>query len=185
MFEFKNKDVKVAHINIREEKHEDDPVLAVDVKLKGDMPNPALDKLAPGLLVSLYGATEEQEELFEGAPLTKLRYPAMGVITWAMSPLDVAITFHRVTKDVRVVGTIKALKMVPKDGGTVEVTFTVQSTPEPDLVGQLSGMLGTDQESTLELLAPKEPAAGTAKSLEDVFESPDPDTEYVTGDEDK
>jgi hypothetical protein len=160
MFEFKRKDVLVAHINIRDEKHGEESVLAVDLKIKADMPNTMFDTLAPGLLTAIYAATEEQEEMFEGAPRTRLRFGPMGPITWSTGVAEGKITFHRVTREVSLVGVVKQIKMVPKDGGTVECVFTVQSTPDPDVVGQLSAMLGIDQEATFELIKPEQQKPG-------------------------
>ncbi len=44
-FNLEKHTAKIAHINLREERHGDDPVLAVDIKVTADVPNDFLSYL--------------------------------------------------------------------------------------------------------------------------------------------
>jgi hypothetical protein len=54
MFELLNQSAKIAHVNLREEKHGEEDVLACDLKIETKMSNTFLSKLQPGLRESLY-----------------------------------------------------------------------------------------------------------------------------------
>jgi len=145
MFELKETECKIAHLNIRDEKHGEETRLAVDIKLSADMPNKVLDSISEGLMVSMYGADEAQDELFEGAHLPRLRHALLAPLKVDLGGIKVDMVIHRVTHDVKLEGLLKKATLDCKAGGTVTVAFTVSCTPEADVVGKLSGMLASSQ----------------------------------------
>lgn len=140
----KRQTVKVAHLNVREEKHGEEPVLAVDIKLTADMRNDFLDQLGEGLRVALYRPDEEQLAGVE-VPMSILRFPVLKPLGWDVLMPNVVLTLHGAKKadDQTFEGKIsKAIALDPKEGGTVEVSFQVQVNPTPEQMGPLSALLG-------------------------------------------
>lgn len=158
MFELIENECKIAHLNIRDEKHGEEKVLAIDIKFQVDLPNKVLDQISEGLMASMYGADEAQDELFEGGHLPKLRHALLAPLKCDLGSKKVALTIHRVTHDVKLEGEIKKITLDCKAGGTVSVTFTVACKPEADVVGKLSGMLSSMQSVSMAEIVEK-PAA--------------------------
>lgn len=135
---------KVSHLNVREEKHGEESVCAVDVKVQLDLPNTFLDDLSPGLLQSLYRADGEQLPGVE-APMSILRYPQLAPLDWEVLVVKGEFVLHGAKKadDLLFEGDVKkALRLACKEGGTVEVTLQVAVLPEPAELGKLSELLG-------------------------------------------
>ncbi len=140
----KRQTVKVAHLNVREEKHGEEPVLAVDIKLTADMRNDFLEDLGEGLKAALYRPDEEQLAGVE-VPMSILRFPALKIGGWGVLLPNVALTLHGAKKadDLVFEGKIqKAVGLDPKEGGTVEVALQIQVNPTPEELGRLSSLLG-------------------------------------------
>ena len=152
MFSMEEKNATVSHINVRDEKHGEETVLAVDIKFKVDMPNTVLDELHHGLRISMFGANEEQDDRFEGGHLPRLRYPMLDPIKMNLGEQPVSLTIHRVTHDIKVDGKVKKVVLECKEGGTVTAVFTVSCNPDPDVVGKLSGLLGGDHGVSLQVV---------------------------------
>jgi hypothetical protein len=132
---------KVAHINLREEKHGDESVTAMDIKIAMDVPNDYLNDLAPGLLGALYAPHEKQGSL-DGRMVT-LRWPLLGAIPW-QAEQDMSITFFSddPERSFGVEGAVNKTSIVCKDGGTVTITFRFQILPDDELVAAFAAMLG-------------------------------------------
>lgn len=158
MIEFVEREATLSHLNVRDEKHGEETVVAVDVKLKVDLPNTMLNALAPGLLVSLYGAEDVKAELFEDGHLPRLRYPSMDPVKFDLGETKVLLHFPRVTHDIKLEGIVKKIAAECKEGGTVTFVFSVASTPASDVIGALSSMLGGDHSTTLKLAKIEAPA---------------------------
>lgn len=139
MFTLKKQHAKVSHINTREEKHGDEPVLAIDIGLQMDVGAEFLDALEPGLRGAFYGATEDDD-----GPPTKLLYAALGPLTWACNMKDASLEFHARAKadQLQFTVSVKKLKLELLAGGTVSAHFHAQTNPTPDQVGRLSAKLG-------------------------------------------
>ncbi len=152
MIHFEQANAILAHLNVRDEKHGEEIVVACDIKLKIDMPNKALEMLSPGLALSLYKGEDAQNELFADGHLPHLRHPTMGSPKFEFEPTKVELYFHRVTHDIKVEGLVKKIAVDCKEGGTVTFTFTVACRPDSDDIGRLSGMLGSDHETSLRLV---------------------------------
>ena len=74
---------------------------------------------------------------------TWLPVPSLpGVVASSLGRL--AVTLHGAKKadDVLLVCEVNELRLAPKEGGTVEVTFRCQFIPEPEQVAAVGAMLG-------------------------------------------
>lgn len=149
MFNLKKQKGKVAHLNVREEKHGEDPVLAVDVKIKADVANKFLDELSPGLRAALFaregGQPGETTDMDEDH-LTVLRFPQLAPLKWDVSVVGGKFTLHGSKKadDLEFECHVKEATLACKEGGTVELTFSAAILPTPDESGKLAAFLGKD-----------------------------------------
>lgn len=138
---------KVAHLNVREEKHGEDNVLACDIKIKADVSNKFLDDLSPGLRAALFAKEGTQEALVDGEDhLTVLRFPQLAPIKWAVAMVDGEIIMHGGKKadDLSFECDVKEATLAPKEGGTVELTFQAAVLPTPEESGAIAALLGRD-----------------------------------------
>lgn len=141
MFALNKTNAVIVHLNMREEKHGEEDVLAVDVKLRADVPNSFLDELAPGLRQALYTKADQAD--IESDHLATVRFPQLPALFWAGKMEEAAFVIGpNKTESLEFSADIAKVQVAPKDGGTVTVTFTAQILPEPDDVGTLTGWLG-------------------------------------------
>lgn len=141
MFKIQKQTAKVAHINLREEKHGEDSVTAMDVKITMDVPNDYLNDLAPGLLGALYAPHDKQGSL--DGRMVSLRFPLLGALPW-QSEQDMSISFlsDDPNECFAVEGAVNKTSIVCKDGGTISVTFRLQLLPDDGLVASFAALLG-------------------------------------------
>ena len=138
---------KVAHINLREEKHGEEAVLAVDVKITADVPNDFLSYLAPELKWSIYDKQPGQGELIpDDTHLPHLRYPQLGELKWDGDMAKAQVTIHgaKPTHDFNLDADVNGLRLEPKEGGTVAITFRLQLLPTSGQSAALVGYLGKE-----------------------------------------
>ncbi len=148
-FALKKQKAVLEHLNTRAEKHGDQNMLAVDIKIVADVPNTFLSQLDPDLKASLYKGEEDaaQASLVEDAGhMPVLRYPSMAAFKYQVSMVKAKLTIHGAKKEQDLVFEVKIsdIKLDCKHGGTVELTFSAATLPEAEQVGQLSGMLKQD-----------------------------------------
>lgn len=143
---------KFAHINIREEKHGDEPVPGADLKLVANVSNAWLLNLAPGLREALYARTKR--DLFPDEPdhYPDLRFPAMAVIDWVGEWDDAYFSVDGPLKRDRMQfrGKVAKVRIDCRDGGTVIVTFRVSLEPDSGQVGKLVALLGKEEKVTVQ-----------------------------------
>lgn len=145
MFNLAKQNAKVAHINIREEKHGEENVLAADLNITASVPNTFLEGLSPGLRASLYDNEKDGLDLDPENPHTVvLRYPQMSSFVWAGEMAKALFTVHGAKKadDLGFTADINKLRLTPKDGGTVDIQFRVQIQPQPEDIGDITTYLG-------------------------------------------
>ena len=138
---------KVAHINLREEKHGEEAVLAVDVKITADVPNDFLSYLSPTLKWSLYDKEPGQGELIpDDTHMPHLRYSALGDLKWDGDMPKAVVTIHGLKKvyDFELVADVNNLRLEPKEGGTVAIAFRLQLLPTAGQSAALVGYLGKE-----------------------------------------
>ena len=148
-FALKKQKATLEHLNTRAEKHGDQNMLAVDIKIVSDVPNTFLSQLDPDLKASLYKTEEgeSQASLVEDAGhMPVLRYPSMAAFKYQVSMVKAKLTIHGAKKenDLSFEVKITDIKLDCKHGGTVELTFSAATLPEAEQVGELSGMLKQD-----------------------------------------
>lgn len=148
MFELSKHGSKIAHLNVRTEKHGEEDVLAVDVTVAADVTNDFLSYLNPTLKWSLYAKPESgQGELIQDeSHLPRLRYAELPELRWSGSMPKAAFIIHGKKKsdDLALEGSVGKLVLGCKDGGTVSIAFKVAVLPTPDQLGALSSLLGTE-----------------------------------------
>ena len=148
MFELLKHKSKIAHLNIREETHGEDKVLAEDIKIQADVPNDFLSYLAPTLKWSLYDKpSDAQGELIEDAGhMPRLRYSQLPALAWDGSMAKASFTIHGAKKSEDLVfeANIDKLLLDCKDGGTVAITFKVAVYPTAEESGRLAALLGQE-----------------------------------------
>lgn len=161
---------KVAHLNVREEKHGEEPVLAVDIKLEVDLANEFLDQLGEGLKAALYRPDEEQLAGVE-VPMSVLRFPALEPLRWGLAIPGCDLTLHGASKtyDLTFRGRIqKAVSLEPKEGGTVATSFQVQVNPSPEQMAPLSALLGHSTKVTVKPVNEPLEAGGEDSTSDDL-----------------
>lgn len=156
--ELKKKPCRITHVNVREEKHGEESVTAVDLTVLSDMPNSFLDDLSKGLLTALYRA--EGEAAGETADVDKdhlgvLRHPQLGELPWGDKLVAAKITLAGVSKadglaPMEFEADVNKVRLALKEGGTVETTFRIQFLPEANQVGDAAAFLGKKAKITIE-----------------------------------
>jgi hypothetical protein len=148
MFELSKHKCKIAHLNIREETHGEDKVLAEDIKIQADVPNDFLSYLAPTLKWSLYDKPDaaQGELIKDDTHMPRLRYSQMANICWRGSMAKAAFVIHGTKKSEDLVfeATVDKLVLDCKDGGTVAITFRASVYPTAEESGRLSALLGQE-----------------------------------------
>lgn len=170
VFGLKKVKAKVAHLNVRDEKHGDDPVLAVDVKISADVPNTFLDSLGHGMRAALYrGEGEKAGETFdiELDHMPVLRFPQLAPIKWRAGLVGCKFIVHGPKKadDVLFEADVKDLDLEPKEGGTVALTFKASVLPTSEELAKLGEWLGHETKVSIEHV--EQPEQPPLEKLED------------------
>lgn len=177
MFQLIKENVNLAHINTRLENHGEDKVPAVDLKLAFSMHNSRLNDFSLGLQESFYAKPDNQEDLIDAHHMPVLRHhllpgfslkydmAAVRFEIYADGTNDLLLTFSGCK--------VGKFKFVPKDGGSVLVTFNVSfSGYAKEEYGILGDLLGQDIKINVEnFTVQDEDAAGAAadKATADIF----------------
>lgn len=148
--------VKLAHMNVRIEKHGDDNETALDLKFTRTATNSDLSMLHPKLQTMLYWrskATTDQRDI-EGVEqiLPDLRFPSLAMpLSWDLE-ITARVAIETGTGQI-VLNPVKVnqLRIDAHQGGSVDYTFRVQSSNIPDgALDTLGRMLDSDVTITLE-----------------------------------
>ncbi len=149
-FELPKTMVLFSHMNLRQEKHGEDSALAVDLKLSLKTTNDVLAMFHPSLKSRLFKKPEGAGDLVAQAGADELVaycFPQMESIKWATEQYNTIVRFpigltgkkDIVLDDAK----INAFVLACYDGGTVEVTWRVQSAVTPAQIEGLSERLET------------------------------------------
>lgn len=143
MFDFKNTDVMLDNMTVRVEKHGEEPMPAVSLKMSVEMPNSILDKLEEGLLEALYKRTENKpqieiggiDDLFPDLKFNRIKpiqldneYENCRLLV--VNQIDTKENDHIIPKC-----SLKSFKVELKDRGQVILHFTVNCCPTKEAVG--------------------------------------------------
>ncbi|WP_313818751.1 hypothetical protein [Cupriavidus sp.] len=155
MLELENKMVKILHVNVRNEKHGDEPVLGMDLRLRAMLSNDDLVLFSSTLKSSFYHKDDSvQGDLVTTADhLPNLKNPKIGPVKWDGTWEHQLLTMHNkvrkeddiVLDDVR----IKKLVLDMKEGGTVFVDFTAQAHPDEKVAARVIQLLGQEVHTSL------------------------------------
>lgn len=155
MLELEDQLVKIANVNVRNEKHGDEPVLGMDLRLRAVLSNNDLAMLSPTLKDSFYF----KDDTVQGDVVTtkdhkpNLKNPKIGPINWQGTWEHQLLRIHDKAKkpdgmvfdDCRV----KKLKLDFKEGGTVFADFTLQCHPDEKLAARVIALLGQEVHMSL------------------------------------
>lgn len=152
--------VTLDHVNLRAEKHGDESAAAIDLKFTREAGNDILDLFHPKLRESLYfrsAETEAQGDI-EGVPkvLPNLLFSRLQPLAWELEHTGAKVVIDYGLGDDSNVELhdckLNAFRIAPKEGGTVAVTFRVQTSTIPDgALDKLSGLLQRETQITLTL----------------------------------
>ena len=172
--------IQFTNFNARTEKHGPESVPAADLTLVMDAPNTMLNYFGPGLMESMYGPADadddEQEELDGIEPvstLPKLKFPGLAPLKIDKKLAGYALTIdYGLGEDsaIEIHGCdVGKFTLECKEGGTVQLKFQVQC--QQGLTEQIMGKLAmlNGQELSIRLLAPV-----VAQSTTDAGENPFP-----------
>lgn len=150
MFNLKKQKGTITHLNVRSEKHGEDDVLAVDVKIQADVSNEFLDELAPGLRAAIFapeGAKVGETADIEEKHLGSLRFPQLLPLKWKAGVIAGQFVLHRPKNaggDLEFEADVKEAWLSCKEGGTVELVFSASILPTAEQSGELTGLLNED-----------------------------------------
>tara|TARA_R110000868_G_scaffold411755_1_gene708941 strand:+ start:42481 stop:42972 length:492 start_codon:yes stop_codon:yes gene_type:complete len=147
MFTLKKQIAVLSHLNLRDEKHGEETVLAADLKIKADVPNLFLEQLAPGLRASLYKDDEDNPALFEDGHMPVLRYSQLEPLKFAVPMPSAQLVIQDedpANPDLEFTVAIKNILLDCRAGGTVAITFSAATLPDAHQVGSLSALLGSN-----------------------------------------
>jgi hypothetical protein len=152
MLTLEKQNVKIANLNLREEKHGTDDVLACDLKLTAKLPNDCLAELHPTLKWSLYDKPETTDLAQDKTYMPILRYPKLGALDWSDVIVGGTFIIHAPVsgQDLEFMADANKLTFEPQEGGTIYVGMRVQFLPKPEQVGLLSALLGKEVEVSLQ-----------------------------------
>lgn len=150
MLELENQMVKILHVNVRNEKHGDEPVLAMDLRLRACLSNNDLATFSPTLKSSFYFKDDSMQGDLVTAKdhLPNLKNPKIGPIKWEGSWEHWLLAMHHKVRkeddllldDIR----IKKIVLDFKEGGTVITDWTVQSHPDEKTAARVIALLGQE-----------------------------------------
>ena len=148
MFELSKHKAVIAHLNIREEMHGEEKILAEDIKIQADVPNDFLSYLAPTLKWSLFDRPDaaQVELIKDDGHMPRLRYSNLAPISWEGKMERATFVIHPPgkAKEFEFEGTVDKLVLDCKDGRTVAISFKVSIHPTPEETGRLAGLLGQE-----------------------------------------
>ena len=163
MLEIEEQLIKIAHVNVRTEKHGDDDVLAVDLKLQARMSNDVLSQLSPSLKSSFYHKDDsiQGDIIDEPGYLPNLKNPSIGPVKWAGKKEHQRLVIHNGVRrdDDIVLADSKADKLTLdlQEGGTVLASMRVQVLPDETTAAKLLALLNQEVHMSLSSDEPPEP----------------------------
>lgn len=186
MLRFTEQPATISSVNIRAEKHGEDPVPACDVGITFECGAKVLDSLHKGLRELVYVNEDGRQSRVPGSgdaedgpkrriPILRplgfdIEWPGYKAnIVWG----DLASSINFDLSDV----TVKKIKAAPKDGGTVEISLQMQCHPSKEVYGDLAQL---NQREIQLALAPPSPSElkklqKAAAEKKEGGEGPDPD----------
>ncbi|GAA7772096.1 hypothetical protein RN01_29320 [Cupriavidus sp. SHE] len=154
--------VKINHVNPRNEKHGEDSVLAVDLKLQARLSNDVLSLFSSTLKSAFYHKDEavQGDLVTDAGYLPNLKNPALGTVKWDGSWEHQRLVIHNGVKaEFDIVldeAKVNKLSFDFQEGGTVFVNFRVQAHPDESTAAKLLALLGQEVHMSLDYEDPPE-----------------------------
>lgn len=151
----------ILNVNLRDEKHGDEKVAAIDISIGYDAPNTVLETFMPGMLDAFYKeaetADDPQDELDGLAVVTKpvLKFNRLGVQKpdIEMAGFRFAVEYGINEEVVAVLPSVNIGKfsLDLKEGGTVSMKFRVQANSglTEQIIGKLAMLISQEVRVTL------------------------------------
>ncbi len=155
MLELETELVKILHINTRNEKHGDDNVLGVDLKLQARLSNDVLSQFSPTLKAAFYHKDEavQGDMVTDAGYLPNLKNPKLGAVKWEGDWEHQVLRIHNgVREEFDIVldeSKVNKLAFDFQEGGTVFVNFRVQAHPDETTTAKLLSLLGQEVHMSL------------------------------------
>ncbi|CAE6959013.1 hypothetical protein [Paraburkholderia domus] len=137
MMNFTDHEVMLQHVNTRIEFHGEEERLALDLTIKADLPNTALDEMSPTLRRSLYDA-DRQTDIVDPDSTPVLRNPQLGTLRWSgrFAPVRFALRDADEDDEDRDLHFVDArmdrVRFQPKEGGTCSFVWHVHVYPDDE-----------------------------------------------------
>jgi hypothetical protein len=154
-FAIENDEVRLAHLNVRMERHGEEEVTAIDLKLQWQTGTDALLLFHPDLRRSLYFAPDTKQRAVEGVdPVMSRLFPNLAALKWKDEAAPMKLTIHHglggksdlVLNDC----SVDKFSIEALEGGTVDITLRVQAVCEDEkILGKLALLLHRDMPVTL------------------------------------
>ncbi|MGE8367036.1 hypothetical protein ACU4HD_12175 [Cupriavidus basilensis] len=162
MLELDTEMVRINHINTRNEKHGDDNVLGVDLKLQARLSNDALALFSPTLKSSFYHKDDavQGDLVTDAGYLPNLKHPAIGAVKWDGDWEHQRLQIHNGVKPefdiVLDEAKVNKLSFDFQEGGTVFVNFRVQAHPDEKTTARILQLLGQEVHMSLSFQEPEQ-----------------------------
>jgi|GEM_PF-353596 len=174
MLQLEKHEASIANVNQRIQRHGDERRLAADIKFNLSASNEVLDSFDQSLRQDLFrkpGSGEQQElPAIGGERLTEVKHPALEPLklnhAFKGYELHIAGLLEAGDPIVLVDVGLKRFVFEPKEGGSVELTFTASAEVSSDDLADLSDAL-VREDVLLTLIAPKRGAGGGEDLTED------------------
>lgn len=163
MFNLERARATVKSVNLRAEKHGDDEVPAVDIKLALDRPSTDLAMFGPRLRTALFWRDPEQhpEDLLDGIdPMLELpnlvapelRGPFALSAEYVGAEVEIDYGLGGPSNIVLETAKVNRLRVEPREGGSVELTLRVQASRiDEKIAGRLAMLI--DRETVVSITA--------------------------------
>lgn len=173
-FQLDKHEASLANVNQRIQRHGDERRLAADIKFTLSASNEVLDSFDPTLRQDLFrkpGAGEQPElPQIGGDRLTEVKHPALEPLKLSHAfkgyELHIAGLLEAGDPIVLVDVGLKRFVLDPKEGGSVEMTFTASAEVKPVELAELSDAL-VREDVLLTLIAPQRAAGGGENLMDD------------------
>ena len=161
MLALKQHNASLSNLNIRIERHGDERQLAADLKISLSVPGVTLNDIESGLHASMFSApgSGDQPDLLDPNSLTAVKFPQMEPVRLkhAFPGYEVEIGDGDNEPTFLADAELKKITFRPKEGGSVDLSFTISAEIESDDVAELSALL-VREDVVLSITPPKRQA---------------------------
>lgn len=146
---------KVVHLNVRAERHGNDEVTCIDVKIETNLAATALSMFDEALRPLLFWKSGDPLDLADATnDAPNLRFPDLAPLKWKRDLVGAGATVHYGIDDRSAIvldgAVVTDFELAPKEGGTVVVTFKVKAKrPSETAIGRLGLLVKREVDVTI------------------------------------